>query len=720
MPSTALALLIACLSQVYELPGEGLRFSVASEPHAQAALDLDGLYDRAGVVELTAPPEGLWSIGVGWHADWPREWRHGDPREIARQGEWLVASGEVATEEGIWELRDSWRRTHQGAVEGVRRWTWRGAALSPPTVLSVRWLAPGRGRGVVLPGILYHGNPSGRRARIEGWAGLVATWDGAEGERAFFEEHRFPAPFVALEWRDGAIQEFGRFAALHSFPSPAPFAARSDLWWSLGAWARAEGTELALLSGPVVLNGEAGKVKSGQGEATTLREAYLRVPPGGVVEKRYVLHGYPIAEQGSGFQRALDLALELFGPFDAGGLPTIADTLRAKLRFALSRWRGDNPRPGFAMFPHQRDLYVMGWAGQSEAPGYALQVLAERLATPELPAEELERIARRTLDALCEAPFDGNGFRLALDGRTGEWSQQDPVSQGQAMSSFARAIRIGRKRGADTSRWESFLRRACELHAERILADSWHPRSTAEAFLVQPLCLGAELFGEPRFLEAAREAGEHYRARHLSMEEPYWGGTLDANCEDKEGAWAAFEAFLALDRAEERDWGLKPGEFGFVSGPPSGWFAPARHAADVVLTYTYLWDVDLPPGRLRDMGLRTKGWTAVSAQNMHLDVFGVVYAPELWELGQASGRPAVAQLAELMLRTCGQGLDPAGSQGEQLQQTRFAQGGDLSDPDRFRGGYVEGWTVFWITAHFLTAAAKLEEMGQLDELWRRL
>ena len=30
------------------------------------------------------------------------------------------------------------------------------------------------------------------------------------------------------------------------------------------------------------------------------------------------------------------------------------------------------------------------------------------------------------------------------------------------------------------------------------------------------------------------------------MTEPYWGGTLDARCEDKEGAWAGFQAFLAV------------------------------------------------------------------------------------------------------------------------------------------------------------------------------
>ena len=30
------------------------------------------------------------------------------------------------------------------------------------------------------------------------------------------------------------------------------------------------------------------------------------------------------------------------------------------------------------------------------------------------------------------------------------------------------------------------------------------------------------------------------------MDEPYWGGTLDARCEDKEGAWAALQGFMAL------------------------------------------------------------------------------------------------------------------------------------------------------------------------------
>jgi len=116
-------------------------------------------------------------------------------------------------------------------------------------------------------------------------------------------------------------------------------------------------------------------------------------------------------------------------------------------------------------------------------------------------------------------------------------------------------------------------------------------------------------------------------------------------------------------------------------------------------------------GRLADRGLRTRGWTSVSPQNQHLDVYGVLYAPELYRLGTYTNDENLQSLARVMYRSCGQLIDPWGRQGEQIQQTNFAQRGDLSDVTQFRGGYAEGWTVFWITAHFLHAAAKFDEMG---------
>lgn len=68
------------------------------------------------------------------------------------------------------------------------------------------------------------------------------------------------------------------------------------------------------------------------------------------------------------------------------------------------------------------------------------------------------------------------------------------------------------------------------------------------------------------------------------------------------------------------------------------------------------------------------------------------------------------KLAKVMYRSCFQLTNAYGAQGEQLQQTNFAQHGDMSNVHKLRGGYSEGWTVFWITAHFLNAAAKFKEM----------
>jgi hypothetical protein len=264
------------------------------------------------------------------------------------------------------------------------------------------------------------------------------------------------------------------------------------------------------------------------------------------------------------------------------------------------------------------------------------------------------------------------------------------------MESIARAILAAEKRSdIDTKPWREFLQKAAVVHARRILRDDWHPVSTAEGFFVSPLCKAYALFGNEEFKQAALKATEHYAKRHLDMTEPYWGGTLDASCEDKEGAWAGFQAFLAMYEMTKEprylDW--------------------ASHAMDVVLTYTVLWDIDLPPGRLRDHGLKTRGWTIVSAQNQHLDVFGVFYTPEIWRMGEYLHRDDLKRLAAVMYRSCGQLIDPYGSQGEQIQQTNFGQSGDMSDVSRLRGGYSEHWTVFWITAHFLTAAAQFEQMG---------
>ena len=128
----------------------------------------------------------------------------------------------------------------------------------------------------------------------------------------------------------------------------------------------------------------------------------------------------------------------------------------------------------------------MGWCGQAEAAGYAMLALAGRIGDPKM----IER-GQRSLDWLAHSPFNEHGFLLNYNADTGQWKDQDPVSQGQAMEGFARAILAGRKlKGVKTERWEEFLKKACALQAERILQPDWKPRNTAEAFFISPLCKG--------------------------------------------------------------------------------------------------------------------------------------------------------------------------------------------------------------------------------------
>lgn len=641
-----------------------------------------GVRIGVGADSIQSPAEGLWSIATGWKDGQPVDWVHARPSRVQQEGPWTLVCGEMPLSGGVMELRDAYRVV--GAhVQVVRRFAWKGAQPLSRCTLSIRWHLPGATHGLpTLPGIVTYGNPAGAATGRD----TVIHHAGKPGDTTLCEEHRFAAPWVSLEWPS---QGGWRAAALHTWPSRAPGGHQSDQWWSLGLLSKTDGTELAAFTGPTSANGRPNVAKALQDKFLTLPDAWIELAPGAVVEKRFFIDPPRATERGQGFRTALQTARELHPLGATEDLPLAADIVREKLRFARSRFRDRAEDPGFEMFPERvkGTHYVMGWCGQAESASYAFVTQKD----PELVA-----MGRRSLDHLCKAPFNEHGFLLQYNPETRSWKDQDPVSQGQAMEGFARAILAGRRlRGVDTRPWEAFLKRACELHAERILKPDWKPVNTAEAFFISPLCKASNLFANPRLQKAALKAGEYYAARHGTMAEPYWGGTLDASCEDKEGAFAAFQGFLAI--------------FELTRDPR--FLERAAHAMDVVLTYTVLWDIDLPAGRLRDHGLKTRGWTIVSAQNQHLDVFGVLYTPELWRMGTYLKRPDLQRLAAVMFRSCGQLLDPLGSQGEQIQQTNFGQQGDLSDVLRLRGGYSENWTVFWITAHFLNAAAEFQRMG---------
>jgi hypothetical protein len=637
---------------------------------------------------LNSTPEGLWSIATEWKDSWPADWIHAGPTEIEHVGEWAILRGKLETPAGTWRLSDSYR-TEGNVIKCIRRFIWGGTNTARFVTLSVRFECRGKGSNVVLPGILYHGNPSGARS------GRVPVYSGEPGQEAIYEEHRFPMPYASLEWSAGGSLQG---AALHSLPSPVQFGNRLDQWWSLGLIAKEKGTEFVLLSGPCASNGKRSVIKAIQRGFVTYDNAYINVPPGAIIEKTFYLEAYKVPGKGSGFQQPTRTSLEIFNPYSLEGMPKFGEIIKDKYRFAKTRWYQDGDVAGFKKYP-DRDFFVFGWCGQAASPGYALQVLAD-----DLPDPNALKMATKSLDFLSTAEFYDEGFYTWYNYKERKWLKRgrpELLSQGQAMLNFANAIRVGRAKKLDVSHWERFLRRACDFHAERILKDDWNPLSTNQAFFIAPLCIASELFGTEMYRQAAVKAGEVYASRHLSMDEPYWGGTLDASCEDKEGAFAALQGFMALYELTKESKYLK-------------W---AEHACDVVLTYLVVWDIDFPASRLRDHDFKTRGWTAVSVQNQHIDVFGVLITPDIYRLGQHLNSDELKKIAILMYRSCGQLIDPYGSQGEQPYHTNYGQhekythrlkSNDLSG---LRGNYFEDWTVFWITAHFLNAAAQFKELG---------
>ncbi|MBQ3535639.1 MAG: hypothetical protein IJA57_02660 [Alistipes sp.] len=636
-----------------------------------------------GRTMITTPDEGLWAVATKWENDWMTDWVYAKPERKEQSGEWTILSAEMPIKGGVMFVRDSYRQVQDGLVQCRRRYEWRGEQTLEQVNLAVRWRMQGNQMQTFVPGVIYYGNKNGAKVNPN----IIPVYSGKAGEFAIFEEHRYPIPFVMLE-----NTAAGCASAVHTTPSPVRGAVLADQWWSMGVEAADGYTDFVLYSGPIGYNGQHAVAKALQRTPMKYTNTYINMEPGRVVEKEFYIELYPIKAEGTGFQQPIYTALDLYKPYDADSFTDFATIVEEKYRFAKNRWIDlGNGAVGFDMYePSLRKDIVMGWCGQAGSPGYALQVLAGRLDDA-----DIEPMVQQSLDFLTTYPVDEESGMFKL-GYNGDYHSSNHVSCGQAMYNFAKAIVAAKKNNKyDTERWREFLRKACDGQSRRILSDEWSPRSTDEAFYVAPLAIASKLFKNKQYLAAAEKASKLYAERHLKMNGCYWGGTLDATCEDKEGAWAAFQAFIHMYEYTKQPQYLE-------------W---AKHAMDVCLSYVVVWDIPLPAGRLADYNFRSTGWTVVSPQNQHIDVYGVLFAPEVYRMGKYLDDERLCKLSKVMYRTCFQLTNAYGSQGEQLQQTNFAQRGDMSNVYKLRGGYSEGWTVFWITAHFLNAAARFEEMG---------
>ena len=638
------------------------------------------LSDNGGAV-VHSPAEGHWSIATEWKDNHPQAWSHGKIASVEKTLDGFVLRGDVTLPNGaICECRDSceWR---DGVLFITRRWHYKGDAPLPHVTLSARWQQPGAFGGILLPGILYYGNPSGAAS------GAVPVLPKAVGNKGFYEEHRYPAPFASSE------QSNQTMAALHALPSPVPNPERPDLWWSLGVEYLADATELACYTGFVSSNGTDGVVKAGQRKWLEMPNACMTLQPDMTVEKSFAIQVASNFKKGSGFCPAMDYAINFWQP---SRVPYIDGQrlVRRKYAYALTRYHREEGVAGSLFhpvgFPAPVEI-VYGWCGRSETFGYVAPILG-----PQCGDEQWEKRAEESIDFMCKSPYDENGFCVRYDVPTKKWSGKDFVSQGQALETFTSTLLDRKEHNLPVKQeWLEFCKKNTDVFVNRILKEDWKPVNTCEATLGAPIANAYMIFKDERMKQAVLKLADYYIARHITMDEPYWGGTLDARCEDKEGAVCAMYAFYAA----------------WLITKDRKYLEATEHATQVFLTYVQLWDIPMPPSRLADNHFISRAWTAVSVQNMHLDVFGIFVLPHLWKIGRDLNRPDWQKLVVPMFVNCGQMMDAYGSQGEQIQHTNYAQRPPFEPIEALRGGYAENWMVFWMTAAFLNTSAQFTRLG---------
>ncbi|WP_143465945.1 hypothetical protein [Kribbella sp. ALI-6-A] len=151
---------------------------------------------------------------------------------------------------------------------------------------------------------------------------------------------------------------------------------------------------------------------------------------------------------------------------------------------------------------------------------------------------------------------------------------------------------------------------------------------------VTALAEAYELFGDERYLDAARRGAAYYAADVRN-------GTLCGAPEDvdlaptSEDGYAAVMAYVALHRVD----------------PVARWVELARSAADWMLTFRYSYDVSFAPETiLGAYGFRSRGADQASPSNQHLHNYGLICTRELAELSTLTGDPSYAVSAAEHLR----------------------------------------------------------------------
>lgn len=135
--------------------------------------------DESGEKFLQSPDEGLWSVGTNWEEEWPSDWKHIKADSVENINGYLILHGKSEFGGGTLLLRDAYKKEN-GRIKCTRRWEWTGNDTLKKITLSVRFLSPEINNRLLMPGVIYYGNPAGKRS------GNTPVFNGEAHEISFF------------------------------------------------------------------------------------------------------------------------------------------------------------------------------------------------------------------------------------------------------------------------------------------------------------------------------------------------------------------------------------------------------------------------------------------------------------------------------------------------------------------------------------------------------
>lgn len=677
------------------------------------------------------PAGAVWSVFNTWddpHSPALTHWFGGEHDfkaskiQQTERGE-VLATGEGSIEGQRWEFQDLYTFEH-GAVKIVRRW--RHASLesqSPITLVTAVRIRVQDDPRVVFPGILYNGNPGAYPAMP------VPRFPFVADSKALYEEHRFPVPFVNVE---STVAGRRLYASLLTIPSQiAQGHLGEDQWWSLGVERRWDGSaDLLNVSGAVTTNGLPSVVYGHRNGFDPYDHAYLDVRGDTTFEKTFFVDYGLNPRTGYAFRQTVWKAFEIFQPVHTRHL-CFEQAMDSKLqRVQEVYYRGADGVAGIPLVPGAH-RFMYGWVGDDLATAYALLDAGQRMNNEQQKRMGLDAVnffvdhTRRDTPGLLYGDYDYVQKKWMTSFFYG-WNWPDSISArqlGEIADRLSELVLWARKHHMteEAGRWQKLLVETGNFlvttkRYEGVYPRSWYPDgravgwegrfpeagtvSAAGDFLVAPLAKLDLLTGDQRYLETAESALRAYYARYgQDLRRPYWGATLDAGSEDKEAAQGFLHGAIALYEVTKKAEYLR-------------W---AQDAADWLLTWYYMYDVEFPATAPLHGVLDTVGWTAISVQNEEIDDYGAFLAPDFFRLGIYLDDKRYEDIGRTMFEATTQtiarpgfmfGWKTAGSQAEHYNQTNCTYVRDGG----WRGTF---WTqdISWVYAATLFNGTKMAELG---------